>query len=266
MDNPSNWRFASASAVGTSHVASGKPCQDSAAFGTVSAVEGEILVLVVCDGAGTAEYSDVGSWKAALTFVELVEVYLDENGSIEHVDRDVACKWIEQVAETLRTHAADQGHVVRDYACTLLAAIIGEKHAAYVQIGDGAIVVSNGPDDGWSYVFWPQHGEHANATNFIVSPNALDVLEFELGSRITEIGIFSDGIERMVLHDATRTVHENFFKKMMPPVRASEVDGCDEKLSAALEQYLASPPVCARTDDDKTLILATRLMRESLDP
>lgn len=267
MDDPSSWRFAAASAVGTSHVATGKPCQDSAASGTVSAVEGDFLVLVVCDGAGTAEYSDVGSKKAAQTFLELVEVYLDENGGIEGVDREVAGEWMERVAEILRAHAGDQGHSVRDYACTLLAAIVGERQAAFVQIGDGAIVVSNGPEDGWSYVFWPQHGEYANTTNFVVSPNALDVFDFELGPRrITEIAVFSDGIEKLVLHDATRTVHENFFKTMMPPVRTSEADGCDEKLSAALERYLGSPPVCARTDDDKTLILATRLMRESEDP
>jgi hypothetical protein len=45
---------------------------------------------------------------------------------------------------------------------------------------------------------------------------------------------------------------------MFGPVRALEVEGIDTELSLGLEQYLASPTVCERTDDDKTLILATR--------
>jgi hypothetical protein len=45
---------------------------------------------------------------------------------------------------------------------------------------------------------------------------------------------------------------------MFKQVRQSSVDGFDEQLSTNLDKYLSSPRVCERTDDDKTLLMATR--------
>jgi hypothetical protein len=82
----------------------------------------------------------------------------------------------------------------------------------------------------------------------------------EFGStphRIDEVAVFSDGIENLVLHSATRTVHAPFFDAMFPPVR-QHPSGFAADLSLGLEKYLLSPLICDRTDDDKTLVLATR--------
>lgn len=137
-------------------------------------------------------------------------------------------------------------------------AIVGDNSNAFVQVGDGAIVVSEGADDGWAWVFWPQHGEFANTTNFVVSPNSIDVMEFaSTPHRIDEVAVFSDGIENLVLHAASRTVHAPFFDAMFPPVR-QHLPGFAVDLSLGLEKYLLSPRICDRTDDDKTLVLATR--------
>jgi hypothetical protein len=253
------WRLATASAIGTSHAGSGTPCQDSRAHKLLCESSGCVLVAVVCDGAGSAAHSDVGSALAADLLVELLESHLELGGSVAQLTRELAADWLDCIAKAIERRAHDQGHLARDYACTLLAAIVGEKHAAFIQVGDGAIVVSHGPADGWSYVFWPQHGEFANTTNFLISPNLCEVLEFEVAPRsIDEFAIFSDGIEKLVLHDATRTVHQTFFDAMFPPVRALGQGGEDATLSAKLESYLSSDAVCQRTDDDKTLILATR--------
>ncbi|WP_158899272.1 PP2C family serine/threonine-protein phosphatase [Burkholderia sp. L27(2015)] len=260
MKPPSLWRLASASAIGTSHLLSGLPCQDSQAIQALDSVDGPVLVVVVCDGAGSAAYSDVGSAMAVSTFIGLVDVYMAKGNRLRELTRDIVVSWIEAVAQALETHAEGNGHAVRDYACTLLAAIVGQDEAAFVQIGDGAIVVSHGEADGWSYVFWPQHGEFANTTNFVVSLNALDVVEFDFAPRcIQEFALFSDGIEKLVLHDETRTVHQTFFNSMFIPVRKAPSEGVDEVLSKGLHDYLASPVICDRTDDDKTLVLATRL-------
>lgn len=256
------WRIARASAIGTSHASSGAPCQDSAWHTIVTTADGPVLIAVVCDGAGSAAHSDIGSLLAAETFAELAEVFFEQGGRIAAIDRDTACRWIQEAADALSIRAEANHHSLRDYACTLLAAIVGEEAAAFVQIGDGAIVVSHGEEDGWCYLFWPQHGEFANTTNFIVSPNAAAAVEFSLAPRrIDEIALFSDGIENLVLHHASRSVHDAFFNTMFPPVRNSDVDGFDQKLSDGLARYLSSPAICERTDDDKTLILATRVPR-----
>ena len=96
------------------------------------------------------------------------------------IGRDKVVGWIAKTAERLTARAHDDGNSPKDYSCTLIAAIVGNDAAAFAQIADGAIVVSHGEADGWSWVFWPQHGEFANQTNFITQDNALEVLEFEL--------------------------------------------------------------------------------------
>ena len=55
------WRVAAASAIGTSHVASGTKCQDAHGFGVFDASGENILILVVSDGAGSAKHSEDGS-------------------------------------------------------------------------------------------------------------------------------------------------------------------------------------------------------------
>jgi Protein phosphatase 2C len=262
MARPS-WRVAFACEIGTSHAASGTPCQDSAAHVIIRTNEGPVLVAVVCDGAGSAAHSEVGSWLASTTFVELVEVHFENGGRLIDIGRETVVGWVTNTADRLSARAREDGNALKDYSCTLLAAIVGNEAAAFAQIGDGAIVVSHGEEDGWSWVFWPQHGEYTNQTVFVLSDNATEALEFNLAPRrIDEVAVFSDGIERMVLHGATKAVNESFFDQMFAPVRASKSRGLDQKLSEQLKAYLGSGVVNARTNDDKTLLMATSRPRK----
>jgi hypothetical protein len=197
-----HWRIAVASAVGTSHERSGTPCQDSAALAElVDISSGPVLVAVVSDGAGSAAHSDVGSSLAVNSFIALARSYFEDGGALRDLDQAHVCRWMRDITEKIAATASASGHHPRDYFCTLLAALVGATHAAFAQIGDGAIVVSHGEEDGWSYVFWPHHGEYANTTNFIQSANLDRDVEFELAPRgIGEFAIFSDGIENLVLH------------------------------------------------------------------
>jgi hypothetical protein len=112
-------------------------------------------------------------------------------------------------------------------------------------------------------VFWPQHGEYINSTNFITSSDAQNLLEFASVSRnIESFSAFSDGIESLVLHYGTKTVHDRFFNSMIKPVRESTTKGMNLDLSEGLLKYLNSERVCERTDDDKSLVLATRSYQE----
>ena len=257
-----SWRAVSACEVGTSHINSGKPCQDFVGHRMVRAKGGHVFVSVICDGAGSARHSEIGSWLASTAFIELVEVYFEQGGRVVDIDREKVSSWIGGTAERLIARAREDGNDPKDYSCTLIAAIIGPSAAVFAQIGDGAVVVSHGEADGWSWVFWPQHGEYANQTTFVLSENALAAFEFILAPRrIDEFAMFSDGIERMVLHGATKTVNDAFFDQMFVPVRASKVRGLDQNLSKKLKEYLGSPAVNARTNDDKSLLMATRRPR-----
>lgn len=157
MARPS-WRVASACEIGTSHVGSGTPCQDSAHHGIILTKDGPVFVAVVCDGAGSAAHAEVGSWLASTTFVEFVEVHFENGGRLVDIGREKVADWVAKTAERLTARAHDDGNSPKDYSCTLIAAIVGNDAAAFAQIGDGAIVVSHGEADGWSWVFWPSMG------------------------------------------------------------------------------------------------------------
>ena len=253
------WRIAATSAIGTSHTKTGQPCQDSVRVRLVDTLAGPILISAIADGAGSAAHSEIGSRAAVTTASYLIENFLEAGGNVGSIERDTALSWLAQIQTVISTFAAETGAPVREFACTLLVAVIAPDSAAFFQVGDGAMVVREQGDDGWSYIFWPQHGEYINTTNFITTSNASEVMEFASAfRRIESFSSFSDGIESLVLHYSTKTVHDPFFNKMIAPVCEILTAGLDDGLSASLSNYLASELVCSRTDDDKSLVLATR--------
>ncbi len=249
-----------ASSIGTSHIASDQPCQDSHFHIDLEDSTGRpVTVLVASDGAGSASLADVGATLACQTFAKLVAAYLEAGGSVEKIRRPLAARWIAGVFYRLAMRAKADGFECQDYACTLLAAIASEQATAFIQVGDGAMVVPRGAADGWSYVFWPQHGEFANTTNFVTSDNVFEALDFELSTQpVEEIAIFTDGLENLVLSQAERAVHAPFFDSIFQSVRRSAATGLDAALSYDLEKYLSTARIVERTSDDKTLILASR--------
>jgi hypothetical protein len=253
------WRIVATSAIGTSHTKTGQPCQDSVRVRLVNTLAGPILISAVSDGAGSAAHSEIGSRAAVTTATFLAENFLEAGGNVGSIERDTALSWLAQIQTVISTLAGETDAPAREFACTLLVAIIAPDSAAFFQVGDGAMVVREQGDDGWSYIFWPQHGEYINTTNFITTTNASEVMEFAAVSRrIESFSSFSDGIESLVLHYATKTVHDPFFNRMIAPVCEVPTEGLDDGLSVSLSNYLASEPVCSRTDDDKSLVLATR--------
>ena len=252
------WRIAAASATGTSHEKLGTSCQDSHSIRLFRDGDGdEVLAAVVSDGAGSASQAETGSRLTCSTLVDAVGDYLLHGGKVRDIKIDSAQLWVHRVQEEIRSQAERDSAVLRDYACTMLAAVVGKNSAAVMQIGDGATVISD--ESGWRWVHWPQHGEFANMTHFVTENRAREHLAFDLCCEpVDEIAIFSDGIERLVLHEASKTVFAPFFDRMFPPVRSLQKRGLDLKISLALENYLNSEAVCDRTDDDKTLVLATR--------
>jgi len=257
------WRFASATVIGSSHVKTGTPCQDRYGCRVFRNGEGEpIMAIAVSDGAGSATRGEDGATITCASLIEQAKLFLTQNRSLESMTKEDAHQWLDAVRKAIIDHASDAEHEVRDYACTMLFAFVGVEAAVFLHIGDGVIVVNDqGPH--WSWVFWPDRGEFANTTFFVTDAAAADRLRFELrhGS-IDEIALLSDGIEPLVLHYATRTVHAPFFDRMFGPVRRSQVIGEDLALSQNLEGYLASPAILERTDDDKTLVIATRRQPE----
>jgi hypothetical protein len=256
-DPGSRWRIAAAKAVGTAHIDQRTGCQDAFRCEILHDREQrEVLVAVVSDGAGSASRSADGAAIACGEFAACVQRFLANGRRLPDLDVATVQRWIDHIRLTISDAALGEEAASADYACTLLAVVAQDRHLATLQIGDGAIVFSAGGE--WRWCYWPMHGEHANSTFFVTSDDVAVHLAFDLQEiDFDEIALFTDGLEWMLLHRQTHSVHAPFFAEMMPPVRGA-TPGVDKALSQYLGGYLASAVVNARTNDDKTLVLATR--------
>ena len=70
---------------------------------------------------------------------------------------------------------------------------------------------------------------------------------------MNEFAIFSDGLERLILHEATQRVHAPALRPIFDWLRTNEADG---QGTQALTAYLQSDHINTRTDDDKSLVVA----------
>ena len=254
------WRTAFASVIGTSHAATGAPCQDDGRCCVVVAHDGsEILLAAVADGAGSASRSDEGAQLAVRSFHAEFGRLVGEDPSLAGISRASLTVWIDKLREEIALMAEAGEHKSSDYACTFLAAIVGPTRAVFAQVGDGAIVVADGEDGELSWVFWPQHGEFANTTNFVTQDDYETALEVEvIDGQLAEVAIFSDGIERLVLDIAGRTVHSPALRPIFKWLAGTNPDAAAEGAAPGLLAYLGSEGINRRTDDDKTLVIATR--------
>jgi hypothetical protein len=221
-----------------------------------------VLVVACADGAGSADLSAVGARRACRTIISLIASTLKSSLQVGQVDREAVLGWYRRTRSALEQEAEWRGQKLRQFACTLLLAVVGESAARFAQIGDGAIVILEG--DSYRPVFWPQSGEFANATNFVTDPGWEKSLAFAAqDTRVDEIAVLSDGLQALSLDYAAKTAHGAFFSPMFRPLRAAPTGA---SLLKPLREFLDSPRVNERTDDDKSLILATRMPFHARDP
>jgi hypothetical protein len=261
------WSYAFASAVGTAHLSIGLPCQDASLVKLHTNSSVPLLICVVSDGAGTASHADQGSRRACDALIEYLSRFFHAGARVVDFSEQFARIAVEEVRFQLDRLAGDLGVAPRDLACTLAAAVVGADRAIFMQIGDGAIVAASRNDPGsFHWIFWPEKGEYANQTEFVTDPEALEHLQFGWAeTEIDELAIFSDGLERLALHWADQTAHEPFFRPIFVPLR-NATPGHVATLSGELKRFLLSDQVNERTDDDKTLIIASRRDDENNQP
>ncbi len=258
-----DWRICFASVIGSSHLRSGAGCQD---FGGYELLDDSVLLLFAADGAGTAAHSFQGAKLVCGSFVEFFRARLEEGRSLDSLGEPECRQWVTSARADLTLLADQADHPVKEFACTFLGAILGEATSLFLQIGDGAIVVSCLEDpDAYDPVVWPEQAEYANMTFFVTADDAEDHLQVsKVDMPVVEAALFTDGLQRLALHMATKTAHDPFFRAMFGPLRL-EPAGLSKNRCEWLEGFLGSAQVLARTDDDKTLVQATRMTRSETD-
>jgi Protein phosphatase 2C len=255
-----NWVIVSSTVIGSRHEADETPCQDCHICQAIETEYGEFLIAAASDGAGSAPQSHLGATLACSGFVEVTRSAVTLGG-MASLTTDFLAEWIVSHQEKVSRLAAAEDLKPRDYAHTFLGAVIGEGKACYVQIGDGAIVIPTASVS-FETVFWPQRGEYANETYFLTDTQATKRILFEVHDSAPDaLAIFTDGLQHMVLDYRQQIPHGPFFDSYLSWVRGGDF-GQDFRKSAQLSEFLASPEVNQKTDDDKTLILAA--LKQSL--
>lgn len=247
------WKSLYASEAGTSHRASGLPCQDAAGVRRLVVQGAEYLLIAICDGAGSAELAHEGA-----RFV--VDHWLDTAAVELHLESAISEDAISALAETcheaLLKLARERNKKARDFACTLLTAVLGPDESIFFQLGDGVWVQQNG--DELSAVTWPHQGEFAGETVFLTSADRQRHYQIQKRPTGEAVAGLTDGLERLAVNFANRTPLPGFFRPMWSALKQSN----DPALASQLARFLDSEPVNNRTDDDKTLVLVVRSSHE----
>jgi serine/threonine protein phosphatase PrpC len=243
------WKVAGCSLPGTAHLRRGRFCEDS--FGSL--VNDDLLGIAVADGAGSAAQAALGSKLAVRTaLLALREQHLKAGPITADNAKEaliVACR---QTLNTLCDRAAEIGAEPRDLACTLIIVIASRNFVFAAQVGDGAVVLKD--DDGNLHCLTtPTNGEFANETILMGCSQTLDVqIRSFPRYQLKSIAVFSDGLQRLSLRMPECEPHAQFFHPLFDRLQhLTEPD-----MEKFLQEFLDSPGVNNRTDDDKTLVTA----------
>jgi hypothetical protein len=247
------WSVVAASVVGTSHEASGAPCQDR--HRSLVTDTGELLI-AVADGTGSAERGAEGAQRAVDAAIDRLDSH-SRGGGGQLRDWEAAVadafRWAKQSISDL---GSDQEGGSAAFATTLTCAVATAERLIVGQVGDVIVVVE---DDRGELILAvaPQRGEYANEVVVLTMEGALDHLEIASLPASARFAVLSDGLLRLAINLASGEPHAPFFRPLFAFAAETAAATADER-EAELAGFLRSERVCARSDDDKTLVLAVR--------
>jgi len=248
-----NWRVIGASVQGTSHQKHELPCQDAHGY----LVLPNSVIVAVADGAGSAERSDQGAQLAVQQALDSAKAALEKGLPQDETGwQALLVEVFRQARQAIAQLAEAEQSSARAFATTLTCAMASDNWLAVGQIGDGVAVVEAA--DGTLFAAsQPQHGEYANETYFLTMSEALQHVDVRAYPQpVQALAVMTDGLIRLAMDVARNEPHLPFFRPLLDFVAQME------DAAAAREQlsdFLASDRICARTDDDKSLVLADAL-------
>lgn len=240
------WQVLGASTVGASHQKQALPCQDA---WIAAECQGDVLVVAVADGAGSATHAEVGSCLAAKRAVSAVfdRMLLPRTGGVyAMLDDAFAC-----ARQELEFEASATGLDLRDLSTTLTVVIAMPDCLGVAQTGDG-LVVALEPDGSLIPLTLPQRGEYANETHFLTGPGGGSPRYIRIGEAAPAFAVLTDGLLPVSADMKTGRPHAPFFQPFFTTLQ----QGLTPDLERHLVQFLESPRLRARVDDDLTLVVA----------
>jgi Protein phosphatase 2C len=160
-----------------------------------------------------------------------------------------------ELIESLETQPLLLAAPLREYATTLLLAIMSQEWIALLQLGDGMIVVQPHSGACWCPVPPSNDSQYVNDTHFLTDPDYRHHVHIASLHAVDVHGValLTDGLQVLASTMTTQQPYPPFFSPLF--AFAAKPTATD----ADLEVFLQSERVCQRTDDDTTLVLAVRI-------
>ena len=280
----SSWQVYGASSIGKSHIDSNLPNQDSIYLQKTE----KGMVAVVCDGAGSAKFSQAGAAFFSQSIGKMllslgVGLSVSHSVSINGIALDLG-QLKQQIIEQLSQIRLDlQSQLpaessLRDYHTTFTGVLIDANHQALlVQIGDSPLITSQ-------FVVRHPHidyftnlqvygddskNEYVNETHFITQDNWQSFLRVEPIdlSQVDCLALMSDGCADLVFEGASITpkIYRPFFGNLLFNLTQSQ---SSQQGSAIIEQALGNPATYRLTGDDKSLVVLLKNQQhyQNLEP
>lgn len=248
-----SWRIIGASVPGTIHIKKQIPCQDAYCFKVMPHNQ---AVIAIADGAGFAERSGEGAKMAVRQAVISMAHYVQKYAKSESVRwENVMNLAFAETRERLLKAASTIGQTSEAFSTTLTIVYAFDHGLVVGQLGDG-LVIGETLAGSLFLAAMPQRGEYANQSIFITKSDALDFLKVETYDQpVQSMALITDGLLRLAVGLPGYHPYEPFFR---PLLEFASENNDTESTQSQLDEFLMSPRVCNRTDDDKTLVLAIR--------
>jgi hypothetical protein len=252
----SAWQHVCLSVRGTSHAASGAPCQDDSRC-VSDGLSQDTVILALSDGAGSATHAEKGARIVTNCWIEYFSRRFvpeaDPAALLADCSRHDAMAVLDSIREAVALQAGEHGAVSEDFSATLLGAVVTASGVFVAQVGDGCWVANVNGVTGC--VTWPTGGEFVGQTTFATCARAGDALQTVLlQNPVSGLAGFTDGMERLLLDFSTHTPALDFFNAAFNALRVPS-----PVFSQQLTDFLESEGVCASTNDDKSFGIITRL-------
>ncbi len=271
------WLIVDYSAIGKDHSKHNIPCQDHR---YVQRINPQWGVAVCCDGAGSAEKSDIGSRFVAertanvLTLAVEKEQWLIHNHlPTQEVWRTISRQALYQVYSDLESFAQINNLELKLLASTVIAVIYSPIGLLVTHIGDGRAAYCNHTAQ-WTAIITPFKGEEANMTVFITSSIWHDPDKY-IESRVIDdkplgFALLSDGCENFAFLTHVNTSKtadqikiedinlpfQGFYHPIVKHLKAKHLTLSHEEIQAEWATILESgTEKIKETTDDKTMIL-----------
>lgn len=255
------WRIIGASVAGTSHTRVGTDCEDANAYKVID----QLALAAVADGLGSASQGREGSELAATTALNALVEELDAarpSARPEELQSAMNNAFI-AARQALERYAENHSIPLRELGTTLLTAACGPGWLVTGHIGDGAIFGYLAEGE-WRTVSEPERGEYANVTMPLTMDGAMEHVRCLFHpDAFHSVVLMSDGLQNLALNTQDNSPFERFLNPVLKAV--SDIED-DVKAKEGLRSFLGSEAVNTRTDDDKTLVLISRVASTKSPP